>query len=110
MQPGLQINLNQGGAGDGKQTTAGQPPRRYFDVVTCRTPIRRPYGIAGYQPRVRADLGATGADWMMGVRSALTVGIALPLSAAMVLIGMMYRTFLCTKCPSGLSFLWGINR
>jgi multidrug efflux pump subunit AcrB len=28
--------------------------------------------------------------WMMGVRSALTVGIALPLSAAMVLIGMMY--------------------
>ncbi len=28
--------------------------------------------------------------WMMGLRSALTVGVALPLSAAMVLIGMMY--------------------
>lgn len=28
--------------------------------------------------------------WMMGLRSALTVGIALPLSGAMVLVGMMY--------------------
>ena len=28
--------------------------------------------------------------WMMGLRSAVTVGLALPLSAAMVLIGMMY--------------------
>jgi len=28
--------------------------------------------------------------WMMGLRSALTVGLALPLSAGMVLIGMMY--------------------
>ena len=28
--------------------------------------------------------------WMMGLRSAFTVGVALPLSAAMVLIGMMY--------------------
>jgi multidrug efflux pump subunit AcrB len=28
--------------------------------------------------------------WMMGLRSALTVGVALPLSASMVLVGMMY--------------------
>jgi multidrug efflux pump subunit AcrB len=28
--------------------------------------------------------------WMMGVRSALTVGVALPLSGSMVLVGMMY--------------------
>ncbi|NCF32533.1 MAG: MMPL family transporter [Proteobacteria bacterium] len=28
--------------------------------------------------------------WMMGLRSALTVGVALPLSGSMVLVGMMY--------------------
>lgn len=92
MQPGLQIEAWTESATELIDTfRAGVPREIGVDVV---------YNQNQYTGERMADLATNLAFalvivlmvliWFMGVRSALTVGIALPLSAGMVLIGMQF--------------------